>query len=96
MANERPTLYTGVTNNVIRRIYEHKTNYNPNSFTARYNLHKFVYCEIFDDSRNVIIREKQIKNMSRKEKLEMIKKCNSSLRDLSKEYFCELIPDKPE
>lgn len=81
MANERPTLYTGVTSNLIKRVYEHKNNL-VQGFTAKYKLHKLVYCEIFDTIEQAIIREKQIKDMNRKDKLDMIKKSNPSFKDL--------------
>jgi putative endonuclease len=82
MANKRPTLYTGFCNNLFRRVWEHKNNINPKAFTARYNLHNLVYYEFFLDPRLAIIREKQIKNLSRKEKLELISGVNPTFRDL--------------
>lgn len=81
MTNARPTLYTGVTNNLIRRVYEHKNNL-IKGFTSKYKLHKLVYYETFDTIEQAIIREKQIKDMNRDDKLKMIKKFNPNFEDL--------------
>jgi len=95
IANARPTLYTGVTDNLIRRIYEHKNNLNPRCFTARYHLHRLVYYEFFENSFSAIIREKQIKHMSRQQKIDFIKRSNQTFRDLYQD-ISRRIPDKPE
>lgn len=81
MANERPTLYTGVTNNLARRVYQHK-HHTSLGFTSRYHLHKLVYYECLETIEQAIIREKQIKDMNRKDKLEMIRRFNPTFGDL--------------
>lgn len=69
-------LYTGVTSNLPARIYEHQTNKYPNSFTAKYNVHKLVCYETFHSIEEAIAREKQIKADSRKKKEELINGIN--------------------
>ena len=75
-------LYTGVTNNLERRLYEHK-NKLIDGFTKRYNVDKLVYYEVTTDIESAIAREKQIKAGSRKKKLELIDKINPAWNDLS-------------
>ena len=74
-------LYTGVTNNLVRRVYEHK-NHLVSGFTAKYNVTKLVYFEIYSDIREAINREKQLKGGSRIKKVELIKRVNSGFNDL--------------
>ena len=84
MANKNkthPTLYASVTNNLTRRIQEHKKGA-IKRFTQRYNLHKLIYYETIEGQEQAIIKKKQIKNMSREEKLQMIKEINSPFKDL--------------
>lgn len=76
-------IYTGVTNNLIKRIYEHKNNF-VSSFTSKYKITKLVYYEVFDDINEAIAREKQIKAGSRLKKLELIRGSNYGFNDL---YF---------
>ncbi len=84
MANVRPTLYTGVTNNLAKRVLEHKNNL-VQGFTSKYSLHKLVYYEYFSSINLAIIREKQIKDMNREDKLLMIQKFNPTFKDLYNE-----------
>ena len=65
-----------------RRVYEHKHNFDPNSFTARYSVHKLVYFEETTDVRSAIAREKQIKSWSRKKKNQLIETMNPMWEDL--------------
>jgi putative endonuclease len=82
MANKHNTvLYTGVTNNLIRRIYEHKEKL-ASGFTKRYNINKLVYYEVFQEVYNAIKREKQIKGGSRQEKIDLINSVNPDWKDL--------------
>ncbi|MFA5158240.1 MAG: GIY-YIG nuclease family protein [Patescibacteria group bacterium] len=73
--------YTGVTNNLVRRIYEHKGKLVP-GYTARYNLDKLMYFEELYDPMSAIEREKQIKKYSQKKKLALIQKKNPEMYDL--------------
>lgn len=83
MTNKRNgTLYTGVTSNIDRRVYEHKTEANE-GFTKRYKLHTLVYVEVCESLRQAIEREKQIKGGSRKKKLALIESVNPSWCDLA-------------
>lgn len=74
-------LYTGVTNNLIRRIYEHK-NKVVSSFSSKYNVTKLIYYEIYTNALDAIKREKQIKAGSRAKKLQLIKSVNPDFEDL--------------
>ncbi len=80
-SNNHNVLYTGITSNLVRRVYEHK-NKVTKGFTCRYNVNKLVYYEIFLDPLSAIEREKQIKGGSRKKKIAMIEAENSEWDDL--------------
>ncbi len=80
------TLYTGVTSNLQKRIYEHK-NHLLDGFSRKYNLEKLVYFEIYERIDEAISREKQIKGGARKKKIELINSINPEWNDLSKDLF---------
>ena len=83
MTNKHCTvLYTGVTNNLVRRVYEHKNHLDKNSFTSKYNVTKLVYFEETTDVRAAIEREKQIKSWSRDRKTNLIFENNPNWVDL--------------
>jgi len=86
MANGKPTLYIGVTNNLVRRVYEHK-NELISGFTKKYHLHKLVYFEIVEGEMETIIREKQIKDLNRIDKINLIKTKNPTFGDLYNEII---------
>jgi putative endonuclease len=75
------TLYVGVTSDLIRRVYEHKTKVVP-GFTKRYDVTKLVYFEIFDDALSAIEREKQLKKWRRDWKIRLIEESNPGWADL--------------
>jgi len=85
MTNNSKTLYTVVTNNLNRRVYEHK-NKLIQGFTAKYNITKLVYFEICTDINQAIAREKQIKGWLRKKKVYLIESVNPEWNDLSQEW----------
>jgi len=82
MTNKKhTTLYTGVTSDLISRVYEHREK-SVDAFTKKYNITKLVYCEVFDDVENAIAREKQIKGRSRQKKVRLINDTNREWKDL--------------
>jgi putative endonuclease len=85
IANIARTLYTGVTNDLERRVHEHKMKLVP-GFTSKYNLSILVYFEYGEDIVSAIEREKQIKGWLRKKKIALIESVNPDWRDLSKDW----------
>jgi putative endonuclease len=85
MTNGKRTLYTGVTNNLYRRVYEHKEKLIP-GFTKRYNIDYLVYVKSTNDVIAAITREKQIKGWTRAEKISLIESANPEWRDLSLDW----------
>lgn len=81
VGNTCPTLYIGVTNNLVRRVYEHKQG-SAEGFTKQYGLKNLYYYEVHADIKEAIIREKQVKKWKREWKLNLIRNINPSFRDL--------------
>ena len=82
MANSRPTLYTGVTDNLIERVYTHKNDL-VEAFTSKYKIHKLVYYELHENIESAIKKEKQLKKWKRLWKLRIIEEKNPNWKDLS-------------
>lgn len=82
----KTVLYTGVTNNLKRRLEEHNEKLNPNSFTAKYNLNYLIYYEKFGWIQQAIAREKEIKLLKRDLKLELIKEFNPNIEFLNDKF----------
>ena len=76
------TVYVGVTSDLIRRAYEHRSHLDPDSFTSRYDVHKLVYYEQTADVRAALEREKQLKGWRRSKKNALIESTNSEWKDL--------------
>lgn len=86
LGNGKGALYTGVINNLERRIQEHKQK-KIKGFTARYNIDQLLYSESFDNVYEAITAEKVIKGWTRKKKLALIRTQNPKFEDLSKDWF---------
>ena len=80
--SHKTVIYTGVTNNLIRRVYEHKNHLDKTSFTSQYNVENLVYFEITNNPEAAIAREKQIKGWNRKRKDKLIESKNPHWIDL--------------
>ena len=86
MSNESRMLYVGVTNDLHKRVFQHKSKFIP-GFTQKYNLYKLVYFEMFGDIRTAIAREKQIKGWLRSKKVALIIVENPQWKDLAENWF---------
>jgi putative endonuclease len=86
MTNRSKTLYTGITNNLERRVFEHKSKL-LSGFTRRYRISKLIYFEEFSDVRSAIMREKEIKGWVRAKKNKLINSMNPTWDDLAKDWF---------
>lgn len=85
MTNKSRTIYTGVTNDLQRRVYEHKQKLVP-GFTAKYNISRLVYFEETTDALSAIAREKQIKGWLRVKKTNLIESTNPEWLDLAEDW----------
>nr|WP_299345597.1 GIY-YIG nuclease family protein [Allomuricauda sp.] len=90
IANKRNgTLYVGVTNNLERRVFEHKSG-SVKGFTQKYGLKKLVYFETYQDVNDAILREKRLKKWKRQWKIDLIEKENLNWIDLSDNWFVQM------
>jgi putative endonuclease len=83
-------LYVGVTNNILKRVLQHKQKIH-GGFTKRYNVTKLIHYEETEDVRFAILREKEIKGWLREKKMKLIKENNPEFEDLSQEWYEEIL-----
>jgi putative endonuclease len=88
LASASRVLYTGMTNDLQRRVFEHQAKRVP-GFTQKYNVTQLMYCEAFSGVRDAIAREKQIKAWTRAKRIALIEKLNPHWRDLSADWFAK-------
>ena len=86
MASQSGTLYTGVTNNIARRVWEHREGLVP-GFTKKYRIHRLVWYEATRDVRRAIAREKEIKGWLHERKINLIEAQNPAWKDLAEPWF---------
>ena len=86
MTNRSRTLYTGITNNLERRVDEHKRKVG-SKFTAKYNIDRLIYYEVSANVREAIAREKQIKGWRQSKKIALIESTNPTWKDLSEAWY---------
>ncbi|SRR6266542_2032823 len=91
MSSKSGTLYTGITNNLDRRVYEHKQHLIP-GFTAKCHCTRLVYFEEYAEPRCAIAREKQIKGWLRSKKLDLIESMNPHWNDLARNWGAQMCP----
>ncbi|HNQ44347.1 MAG TPA: GIY-YIG nuclease family protein [Candidatus Cloacimonadota bacterium] len=85
------TLYTGITSNIQKRMEEHKKHFFKGSFSARYNVTKLVYLDVFDSFDYAVLAEKRIKKWYREQKLDLIEQHNPSWGDISEKPGFEIV-----
>jgi putative endonuclease len=83
LASDTRELYIGVTNDLTRRVAEHRAGLNPDSYSSRHGTNRLVYFEMTSDALSAIRREKRLKRLSRRRKLRLIEKVNPDWRDLA-------------
>tara|TARA_R110002072_G_scaffold299168_1_gene474102 strand:- start:6216 stop:6584 length:369 start_codon:yes stop_codon:yes gene_type:complete len=88
----RGTLYIGMTNDLQRRVYEHKMGIT-RGFTSKYGVNKLIYFETFKDVNEAIEREKRLKKWNRAWKIELFEKNNPSWQDLAKDWYDDILTD---
>jgi len=94
MSNKSGTLYTGITNDLARRVYQHKSQLTE-GFTKKYRITSLLYYETTSDVNTAITREKQIKGMLKTKKIELIKTMNPQLKDINVEWLDENDASQP-